>query len=153
MMRSPFVRSAYNYDQEEASAQAAIAIDPDEDRTKQEFLEETDINTILRRFNVTGQLPENVKAPTYGDFTEVYDFHSAANAIAEASEAFEAMPADVRRRFDNDPARFVAFCSDEANRAEATKLGLIVPPPERVEEGLQAATAPKAPVPPVEGEG
>ena len=37
------------------------------------------------------------------------------------------MPADVRARFNNDPALFVDFCSDEANLDEMRKLGLAVP--------------------------
>lgn len=124
-----FIRSAYNYNRDQRSRDTGLSIDPDEDRAKQEFKEETDINTILRRFNITGQLPQNVRAPVYGDFMEVHDFQTAANAIAAANEAFEEMPAEVRRRFGNDPAAFVDFCSNEANREEAIRLGLVIPEP------------------------
>lgn len=129
-MRKVFVRSAYNYDAPAVSRETGYDFtDPEggSGQTKQEFTEECDINTIVRRFNVTGQLPENVRMPTYGDFTGLRDFQEAANAIAEANESFDAMPAEVRRRFDNDPAKFVDFCSDGKNLDEARRLGLVPP--------------------------
>lgn len=133
-----FVKSRFNFDRE-ANSVATGLDDFDDTRTQQQFKEEADINVLVRRFNITGQMPENVRAPTYADFSEVYDFHSAANAIAAANEAFMQMPAEIRfDRFRNDPAAFVAFCSNEANRDEARKLGLI--PAE-----LPLNTAPAAP--------
>lgn len=109
---------------------------------EQSSLEETDINTIVRRFGLTGELPTGVRQPTYGDYEDVMDYHTAMNAIAEANEAFEAMPADVRRRFDNDPGKFVDFCSDEANRDEAAKLGLVLPAGAELAKGAVDVTKP-----------
>lgn len=126
MYKAPFFRSAFNYDRNQASDEAGLMCE-EETLAKQSFKEECDINTIVRRFNVTGELPTDVRMPTFGDFTGVKDFHSAANAIAAANEAFDAMPAEVRARFRNDPALFVDFCSDEGNREEAVKLGLVKP--------------------------
>lgn len=119
-----FIRSAYNYDVNEVSVESGLSC-PQEDGAKQEFKDECDINVLLRRFNVTGQLPQGVRMPTYGDFDVVTDFHSAANAIAQARESFELMPAEVRRRFNNDPGEFVDFCSNPVNREQAVKLGLV----------------------------
>lgn len=141
-----FVRHAYNYDHDAASVATGL-ICPEPTRTKQEFRDETDINTLLRRFSVTGELPTGVRMPTYGDFDIVMDFQSAANAIAQANEAFEQMPAEVRRRFDNDPERFVAFCSDRDNLAEARKLGL-VPPEELPPKPAPAGGPPEPETPP-----
>jgi len=118
-----FLRTPYNYDTNAASDESGLACQ-DESRTKQSFAEEADINTIVRRFGVTGQLPTGIRAPTYGDFENVVDFHTAMNAIAQAGEAFDRMPAQVRARFHNNPAEFVDFCSDPANVAEMEKLGL-----------------------------
>lgn len=121
-----FLRTEFNYDTNEASIESGIEC-KDESKTKQSFKEESDINTIVKRFGLTGQLPEGVKAPTYGDFTEVMDFHTAMNAVAAAGEAFDRMPAEIRARFNNDPGAFVDFCSNDENRAEAEKMGLVVP--------------------------
>lgn len=134
----PFVRSAFNYDADRVSNETGlVCLDPS--RAKQEFKEETDINTIVERFGLTGELPDpgSVKAPLEGDFHEVYDFQSAMNVVRAAEEAFEAMPAEVRAEFNNDPARFMDFFHNPENRARAEKLGLVVPretpaPPEPV---------------------
>ncbi len=101
----------------------------DESRTNQSQAEEADINTIVRRFGVTGMLPQGVRAPTYGDFTGVGDFRDALEAIRAAERSFSQMPADVRARFANDPASFVDFCSNPENIDEMRKLGLAVPAP------------------------
>lgn len=126
MIIKPFIRDAYNYDRDLVSDETGLMC-LDDSRTKQSFAEECDINTIVRRFNLTGQLPSNVRAPTYGDFEEVFDYHSAMNAILEAERSFMMMPAEVRDRFGNDPQRFLEFVNDDHNRDEAVKLGLVLP--------------------------
>ncbi|AXH74282.1 MAG: internal scaffolding protein [Microviridae sp.] len=146
---NPFVRSAYNYDMDEASDASGLHC-ADPSLAVQSAAEEVDINTIVRRFGLTGQLPEDVRAPTYGDFTGIGNYHQAMNAIALANESFEEMPADVRARFGNDPSAFVDFCSDEKNRDEMEKLGLLVPAREAVAAvsevlGTQVASEVKTP--------
>lgn len=126
-----FVRSAFNYDTDVASERTGLLCE-DGSLTVQSEKEDADINTIVRRFGLTGQLPTNVRVPVEADFTEVFDFQSAMNAIRAAQESFMAMPADVRFRFNNDPERFVAFCTEERDGAlvnldEMRKLGLAVP--------------------------
>jgi len=128
-MKTVFVRSAFNYDMNAASDETALHC-LDVSLAKQSFAEECDINTIVRRFNLTGELPSNVVAPTYADFEDIFDFHSAMNVVAQAHEAFGAMPAETRARFHNDPAEFLDFFNNEENRAEAVKMGLVVPPPQ-----------------------
>lgn len=121
-----FVRNPYNYDTELASRESGLYCD-DVSLAVQSAAEECDINTIVRRFGLTGELPDAVQAPTYGDFTGVTDYQTAMNAVVAANEAFDAMPADVRLRFNNDPAAFVDFCSNEANADEMRKLNLFSP--------------------------
>lgn len=142
----PFIRTAYNYDMNAASDESGLEC-KDPTLTKQSFREEVDINTIIDRFHLSGELPTNIRMPVYEDFTGVFDFHSAMNAIAQAREAFDAMPAEVRTRFNNDPGAFVDFTADRNNLAEARKLGLVppeeLPPPpeptlvEQMREAIQ----------------
>lgn len=127
----PFVRSENNYDRDAASAASALHC-LDVSLAKQSFREECDINTIVARFGLSGELPQGARAPTYADFGDVVDFHSAMNAVAAARESFDQMPAKVRARFNNDPGAFVDFCSDVANLDEVRKLGLLVPEGERI---------------------
>lgn len=96
-------------------------------RTSQEFAEEVDINTIARRFNLTGELPSNVPQVLQGDFEGVTDFQSAMNLIVQARESFAAMPAHVRAEFHNDAHEFLEFTSDPANYGRAEELGLVRP--------------------------
>ena len=150
----PFLRSAYNYNRDLVSLLTGLECQ-DPSRAQQQFAEESDINVIVQRFGLTGQLPQNVRMPTYGDFTGITDFQTAANAIRAAEEAFMAMPADVRTEFGNDPARFVDFCSDETNRARAEKLGLLDPAValERARKAQAASTATGQGVPPAPAPG
>lgn len=121
-----FVRSPYNYDMDAVSAETGLKCE-DPSLAVQDQKDEVDINTIVERFGLTGKLPNDVPAPVYRDFTVVSDYQTALNAVLAAQDAFMAMPANVRARFGNDPALFVDFCSDERNREEAVKLGLVVP--------------------------
>lgn len=123
-----FLRADNNYDMDAATLASGLAC-PEATLTQQHPKDECDINTIVDRFLRTGVMPENVRMPTYGDFTQVIDFQGALNAIISAENSFMEMPASVRARFANDPGAFVAFCSDPENRAEAIKLGLVLPPP------------------------
>src|SRR5262249_43129650 len=81
MKTGPFLRNAFNYDTDEASWRGGLECDPLEDRTQQQFKEECDINTIVRNFGVTGEMPQTTAAPMQGDFTEVTDYQSAMQLI------------------------------------------------------------------------
>lgn len=94
---------------------------------RQEFKEDADINTIVKRFGLTGELPSVVRVPTYGDFSEVGDFRSAVHMVMEAEAAFMALPAQLRARFDNDPQSLMEFVAERANLDEARSLGLVEP--------------------------
>lgn len=139
----PFVRSAYNYDAEAASQESGLLCE-DESLAQQHQKEEADINTIVRRFGLTGQLPELQRLPQYGDFTHVTDYHSAVNAVMAANGAFSQLPADLRSRFNNDPEQFVDFCSNPDNMDELIKMGLAK---KRAEEEEPAEPAPTKPQP------
>lgn len=86
--------------------------------------DEADINTIVRRFGLSGQLPSNVRVPLEADFVDIMDFKDAQNAIILADRSFNAMPADVRSRFSNNAAVFVEFCTAERVDPETGKVSL-----------------------------
>lgn len=122
--KTPFVRSPYNYDTNEASDESGLNTG-DEGGAKQSFKEECDINTIVQRFGLGYSIPENHRVPEYGDFTNITDFQTAMNATARAREAFEQLPAEIRTKFGNDPAAYVDFCIDPDNKKELKKMGLL----------------------------
>lgn len=126
-----FARSAgFNYDTNAASDESGIDFTNDPGLTQQQFKDECDINEIVRRFGLTGELPENVRTPRSGDFTGVNDYQSAMNAVRAADEAFMELPGELRKRFDNDPQKLMDFMEDENNKEEAIKLGLVNKPKE-----------------------
>lgn len=127
-MSVPFVRNPYNYDTNSASDESGLLCS-DESLTQQSFKDEADINTIVRRFGLTGQLPTDLQMPVSGDFTGISDYHTAMNMVLAAQDEFLRVPADVRARFQNDPAQLMAFLDDPANRAEAESLGLVTAAP------------------------
>jgi len=118
------VKNPITYDRDKNSASATFVFSKPS-LAKQSFRDECDINNILRQFNVTGELPVGSVQPQYGDFSGITDYHSALNAVMAAQDSFLQLPAKLRARFDNDPALFVEFASDEANRDEMKALGLL----------------------------
>jgi hypothetical protein len=91
---------------------------------QQHFKDECDINYILKNFGIEA-LAVNPLTPRYGDFSDVVDYHSALNSVIAAEDEFMALPANIRTRFDNDPAKLIDFLPNDANRAEAENLGLV----------------------------
>lgn len=143
-----FLRSGFpfNYDTNGDGDSSGLKCE-DVSMAQQSALAETDINTIVKRFHLTGQLPVGLRAPAYQDFDGIFDYQSALNVIRAADEAFMKMPAEVRYRFNNDGQRFLEFVGDDRNRAEAEKLGLVLP---AVVEPVVVVAAPAAVVvPPV----
>lgn len=125
-MAKVLVRGLYAYDTDQVSAETGLeCLDPS--LAQQHQAEDADINTIVRRFGLTGQLPQNVRPPMYGDFGDGMDYRSSLHAIMAARDSFMKMPAHVRQRFGHDPAEFVDFCSNPENLDEMRKLGLAVP--------------------------
>ena len=120
----PFLRTPYNYDVDKVSDETGLAC-PDPSLAQQNFKDESDINYIVRQFGLTGELPGQTISPQYGDFTGVLDYHSAVNAVLAAQDEFMSLPAQMRARFDNDPANLIDFLDKQENREEAIKLGLV----------------------------
>lgn len=122
------IRTPYNYDRDLASDLSSLHCS-DPTLTQQQFQEECDINTIVRRFGVTGEMPQQFEMPTMQDFTEaVNDYQTAMNMLIEARDSFMTLPAEVRAKFDNDPQKLMTFVEDKDNMEEARRLGLLREP-------------------------
>lgn len=119
-----FLRTPYNYDRDAATNESALACE-EPSLAQQHYKDECDINNILRQFNITGLLPESPLSPRYGDFSGIGDYHTALNRVIAAQDEFDALPAQIRARFNNDPAELIEFLEDDKNRPEAEDLGLV----------------------------
>lgn len=124
MKKQPFLRTPYNYDTDAASNESGLHCE-DATLAQQHFKDECDINNILRQFNVTGLLPEAPLSPRYGDFTGIGDYHTALNQVIAAEDEFMSLPAQLRARFENDPAQLINFLDNPENKNEAIQLGLL----------------------------
>lgn len=97
-------------------------------RTKKAFQADVDLNQVIDRYHKTGILPQlNTRQPTYGDYTNPIDYQEAQNKIILANGLFAALPAHVRRQFDDNPANFLEFASNPDNQAEMVEMGLAEP--------------------------
>lgn len=110
-------------------------------RTQQQFKDECDINQIMAKYQKTGALTHvAANAPHYG-FADSIDFNAAMQTITRAEQMFADLPSSLRKRFGHDPAAYLDFVSDEANRPEMAELGLLSD--EAVEQMYDADNAPE----------
>lgn len=93
--------------------------------TKQEFKDECDINVLMKRYQKTGLFPQHPgSVPRYVSNIGMPDYQDSLNIVMKAESEFAGLNSELRKRFDNDPAKFLAFVNDEANAEELVKLGL-----------------------------
>lgn len=117
----------------------AAAVDTGEDTlVQQSFKDEVDVNTIARRFGITGAMAGVAAGqPMYGDFTGISDFDSAVAMVEDARRRFMSLPAEVREEFGNNPGNLVRF----ANEATPEEFAEFFAP-----EPVAEVVAPVAPV-------
>lgn len=102
-----------------------------EPKTQQQYKASCDINNILKKYHRDGVIsPDllNKRHAVFGDVSNFGDFQESQNKILEAREAFMTLPAKLRARFDNDPAKCLDFATNPDNWDEMVKLGMVKPP-------------------------
>lgn len=125
----PVFKTPFNFDSDMESCRTALTC-RDPSKAQQHQAEEADINTIVRRFGVTGTLPQIPMPPTLDEFGEIFDFQSAMNTLAAAKASFGMLPAEVRGTFQNDPHAFVAYVDAAREAGDLEQLrrwGLALP--------------------------
>nr|QJB19208.1 MAG: internal scaffolding protein [Microvirus sp.] len=121
------ITARHQYDERPTLA-SDLSFEGDKGVTKQNDLKDTDINAIFKRYERTGQLPDLiVKDGRYGDFSEVPDYQESLQIVRTAQEQFDALGVEIRNRFNNNPAEFLAFVTDPANIDEIERMGLLKP--------------------------
>lgn len=92
---------------------------------------ECDINRIMAKFRVTGQLPVTQKAPQYGDFTSVGDAtetHIRADDLAARLESLSPdLRAEIARAGGVD--RWLSLSPDNVKRLDSDSLSRQADPP------------------------
>lgn len=134
---------AHQYDDVRAAYERAMSdIDTGtESLVQQQFKDEVDINTMVKRFGLTdfSTLPGVLDPRYYGDFSDApTSFRDALDRVRTAQQRFEQLPAEIKNRFDNDPAKLLDFVQNPENGEEAVRMGLLA---------KQATPEPPAPPP------
>lgn len=94
--------------------------------TQAHMQDECDINNIMARYYESGLIDHvNTHEGKYGNFIDSIDYQLAMNQVIEAKEAFMSLPSSLRDQFGNDPAKFLDFVQNPANKSEMEKLGLL----------------------------
>lgn len=121
----------------------------DQSRALQSQHDETNINHIVKKYSnreIFNNFVFDENGDNIIDVSEITDYHSALNQIAQAQEQFEALPVRIRKFFGHDPVKMVEYCSDPSNLEGMQKLGLANPPlPEPKDEAPLAKPAASQP--------
>jgi len=97
-------------------------------RTQRQFQDQVNVNNIIKKYKKTGSITHirNAQQGIYADLTQIPDYAEALMQIQHAQQAFEAIPAHIRLKFNNDPSRLIDYLKDPSNKEEAIKHGLLV---------------------------
>lgn len=134
----------------------SITFDQADDRTQQQFADDSDVNIIVARATRGTGLPQpSGLGPTrlaqYGDFTEIGDLGEVYRRWDEAQELFYSLPATVRDMGGNDIQTFQQRLEDpgfrQAVEARLNPRASAAPaPPQAPAEGPTAESPPSSPV-------
>lgn len=98
--------------------------DGEEVRVEQSHKDEVNINNIVRKHGL--DLIVRVQALQQFQYDDVTgnDFQESMNAIIKARDTFSSVPSDIRKQFDNDPAKFMDFVHNPENHDAMVEMGL-----------------------------
>lgn len=93
--------------------------------TEQHHKKECDVNAIISKYDKTGLIMHvQTMEAKYGDVSGA-DFRAAQDLFLRAQSMFDAMPAEIKKRFNQNAGQFLEFMENPDNREEAIELGLI----------------------------
>lgn len=100
--------------------------------TQQHFKDECDINNILAAYHIkarsmgvsVSELIPKLGSEQFADVSNLDDYLTAQNRIAQVNQIFESLPSEVRRSYNDDPRNFVAALGDSNNYAKFADLGI-----------------------------
>lgn len=94
--------------------------------TQQHSKNECDINQILKKYRKTGLLDHvNTYQGKYDDLSQPIDYQTALNVVINAKNSFDSLPSNIRKKFDNEPAKFLDFVGNPDNLDEMREMGLM----------------------------
>jgi len=122
------------------------SVNEEPSKTQQQFKDECDVNNIVKKYETTGEwLHLTRRQGVYADVSEIKDYHQSLDKVQRANDAFMALPAEMRLRFQNDPGRLLEFLADPKNHSEGVKLGLYEKPAPSEQSNDDKTTIPGEP--------
>jgi len=95
--------------------------------TRQEFANDTDINTIVKRAKLGQFVVQNRSQALYDDISQYGDYQTMYERKLEIDKEFVKIPSEIRKKFANNPNALAIWVKDPKNEQEAIKLGLRLP--------------------------
>ena len=95
-----------------------------ESLTEQSHKKECDINNIMRKYQKTGAITHQNKHEAEYGFATGQTFLDAMLTVTKGQQMFDELPSSIRNKFYNDPAQFLDFVQDPANKQELMEMGL-----------------------------
>lgn len=125
--------------------------DPDEEvRVEQSHKDEVDINNIVKRHGMDLIAKTAALQQFSFDDNPNNDFQETMNAILKAQDSFSSISSEIRKRFDNDPAKFMDFIHNPDNNDELVEMGLAQRLPEPQVVQVEVVNQQTTETPPVE---
>lgn len=120
-----------------------VTLDTGPGLTEQAHKQECDINYILREAVSTGMVRHLAKHQGRYDDVSVQDFQQAMGIVQRTTKMFEALPSKIRKEVGGDPAKFLKFVQDPANKTRLEELGML-----KGNDGIKGDGSPSgAPIP------
>jgi len=127
--------------------------DDEEIRVEQAHKNEADINNIVRKHGLD-LIAKTAALQTFKyDNNPSNDFQEVMQAVITAEQSFSSIPSDIRKRFDNNPAKFMDFIYNPDNKQEMIDMGLSPEPepkPEPIQVTVTNSETPGEPITPAE---
>jgi len=82
---------------DELTKSLGLVCPPEDDRTRQEFKDEADINNVVARFYPFA--PPQARVPQYGEQDMSLDLHGALMVVQEARDSYASLPEALRAKF------------------------------------------------------
>jgi hypothetical protein len=117
-------------------------------RVEQAHKDEVNINNIVKKHGLDMIAKTAAITPLqYWDDDPDNDFQEYMNKIAQGEQTFASLPSEVRREFDNNPAKYMDYVLNPDNKGKLIERGWMNAPEAPPEPVQVVVTNPETPPP------
>lgn len=113
------------------SPRVVVDCSGDKPITEQSHKAEADINNIVKRHGMDLIAKTALLKSQEYRFDDIpgNDFQEAMFLVKKGQDTFDSLPSQIRKEFDNNPAKFMDFVQNPDNQDRMVELGLAQRPP------------------------